>query len=69
MVCQLHISIGALLVEGGWYCPKMPERLIDATLELRKGKVGHGLYEKHIAARGAYALKRKQSPDQDGYER
>ena len=62
-------SNGALLIEGGWYCPKMSEPLIDATLELRKGKVGRDLYEERIAARGAYALRRKQGPDQDGYER
>lgn len=62
-------SAGALLIEGGWYCPKMPEPLIDATLELRNGKVGRDLYEKRIAARGMYTLRRKQGPDKDGYER
>ncbi len=62
-------SGGALLVEGGWYCPKIPEPLIDATLELRNGKIDRDGYEKHIAAREKYALRRKQGPDRDGYER
>lgn len=62
-------SGGALLVEGGWYCPKMPEPLIDATVELRNGKIDRNGYQEHIAAREKYALRRKQGPDQDGYER
>lgn len=62
-------SGGALLVEGNWYCPKMPEPLIDATIELRNGKIDRDGYQQHIAARQRYGLRRKQGPDQDGYER
>ena len=62
-------SGGALLVEGGWYCPKMPESLIDATIELRNRKIDRNAYEELIAAREKYVLRRKQGPDQDGYER
>ncbi len=62
-------SGGALLVEGNWYCPNIPEPLIDATLEFRMGKIKGDIYEKHIDAREKYLLRRKQGPDQDGYER
>lgn len=62
-------SGGALLIEGSWYCPNIPEPLIDATLEFRMGKIEDDIYEKHIAAREKYLLRRKQGPDQDGYER
>ena len=62
-------SSGALLVEGGWYCPEMPCLLIDATIDWRMGKIDQATYDMRILARKAYSLRRKQGPDQDGYER
>ncbi len=60
---------GAILVEGTWYCPALPEPLITATTGLRDHLITHELYDQQIAARAYYQLKRKDGPDADGYER
>ena len=62
-------SGGALLVEGTWYCPALPEPLITATARLRDHATGRELYDQQIAARAPYQLKRKDGPDADGYQR
>jgi hypothetical protein len=62
-------SGGALLVEGSWYCPAMPEPLITATTGLRDHAIDRELYDQQIAARAPYQLKRKDGPDTDGYQR
>jgi len=62
-------SQGALLVEGSWYCPALPEPLIAATAVLRDHATGRPAYDTQITARAAYRLKRKDGPDADGYER
>ena len=60
---------GALLAEGTWYCPALPEPLITATTDLRSHAIGPDLYQARIAARAPYQLKHKDRPDADGYER
>ena len=60
---------GALLVEGSWYCPALPEPLITATARLRDHAIDRDLYDTQIAARAPYQLKRKDGPDADGYQR
>jgi hypothetical protein len=60
---------GALLVEGTWYCPALPEPLITATTRLRDHLITRELYDQQIAARVCYQLKRKDGPDADGYQR
>jgi hypothetical protein len=60
---------GAILVEGTWYCPALPEPLITATTRLRDHHIDRQLYQQQIAARAAYQLNRKDGPDTDGYER
>jgi hypothetical protein len=60
---------GALLVEGTWYCPALPEPLITATTDLRAKTTGHDTYAGRIAARAPYELKHKDGPDADGYQR
>jgi hypothetical protein len=62
-------SQGALLVEGSWYCPALPEPLITATTGLRDHAIDRDLYHQQIAARAPYQLKRKDGPDPDGYQR
>jgi len=62
-------SGGAVLVEGSWYCPALPEPLITATTRLRDHAIDRALYDQQIAARAPYQLKRKDSPDADGYQR
>ena len=60
---------GALLVEGTWYCPSLPEPLITATARLRDHLITREHYGQQITARAAYQLKRKDGPDTDGYQR
>ena len=60
---------GALLVEGTWYCPSLPEPLITATARLRDHAITREHYDQQITARAPYQLKRKDGPDADGYER
>ncbi len=60
---------GAILTEGSWYCPAMPEPLVTATTDLRSHAIDRDLYQARIAARAPYPLKRKDGPDADGYER
>jgi len=60
---------GAILTEGSWYCPAMPEPLITATTDLRNHAIDRDFYQARIAARAPYRLKRKDGPDADGYER
>ena len=62
-------SQGALLVEGSWYCPALPEPLIAATTRLRDHAITRELYAQQIAARAPYQLKHKDGPDADGYQR
>jgi len=60
---------GAILVEGTWYCPALPEPLITATAGLRDHLTTRELYDQQITARACYQLKRKDGPDADGYQR
>lgn len=62
-------SHGAVMVEGTWYCPSMPEVFVTATLDRREGRIDVDTYRQRIAARADYALARKSGPDADGYER
>jgi hypothetical protein len=60
---------GALLADGTWYCPALPEPLITATASLRGHTINGETYTTQIAARSPCQLKRKDGPDADGYER
>ena len=60
---------GAILAEGTWYCPALPEPLITATARLRGHAITRELYDQQITARTCYQLKRKDGPDADGYQR
>ena len=60
---------GAILVEGTWYCPALPEPLITATTRLRDHAITRDLYAQQITARCPYQLKHKDGPDADGYQR
>jgi hypothetical protein len=62
-------SHGAVLVEGGWHCPALPEPLITATTALRGHAIDRETYDSRIAARAPYQLKHKEGPDADGYQR
>ena len=60
---------GAILVEGRWYCPSMPEPLINATIDLYAERIDRETWVRLIAARRGYRLMPKQNTDADGYQR
>jgi hypothetical protein len=62
-------SGGAVMVDGAFYCPGMPEDLVAASVDLRAGTIDAATHAARIAARGSWRLVRKQGPDKDGYER
>jgi hypothetical protein len=62
-------SHGAVMVEGAWCCPSMPEVLVTATIDHRAGRIDALTYAARISARADFALRRKSGPDADGYER
>ncbi len=62
-------SGGAVLVDGCFYCPAMPEPLVSATGDRRAATINEVTFTARIAARSAYRLVRKSGPDKDGYER
>ncbi len=62
-------SAGAVMVDGAFYCPAMPEALVMSSAEHRAGTTDDATYKARLAARSAWRLVRKQGPDQDGYER
>ena len=62
-------SQGAVMVDGAFYCPAMPEDLVSASADKRAGNIDEATYKARISARAQWRLVRKAGPDQDGYER
>ena len=59
---------GAIQVEGAWYCPSMPQVLIETTIDLRVEKlIDKATYARRIEQRRRYLLRPKERADQDGY--
>ncbi len=50
---------GANLVEGHWFCPSMPDGLINATKLLRAGSITDDVYAQRIAQRTQYRFRPK----------
>jgi hypothetical protein len=65
---QAH-SGGAVMVDGLFYCPAMPEPLVLASTEHRAGVIDTDTAQARLAARASWRLVRKEGPDHDGYER
>ncbi|WP_328425876.1 hypothetical protein [Streptomyces sp. NBC_00443] len=59
----------AILVEGRWYCPSMPEPLIKATIDPHADRIDRETWIKLIAARRGYRIMPKENADADGYQR
>lgn len=60
---------GGIQVEGAWYCPSMPQPLIDATIDHRVNKtIDDDEYRARIAQRSRYLLRPKERADSDGYQ-
>jgi hypothetical protein len=62
-------SQGAVMVDGVFYCPAMPEVLVTASADKRAGRVDEKTSSERISARSPWRLVRKSGPDADGYER
>jgi hypothetical protein len=62
-------SQGAVLVEGTFYCPAMPQALVSASADARNGVIDEQTHKARISSRVPWQLVRKQGPDKDGYER
>src|SRR5579875_3638055 len=60
---------GAVMVEGAFYCPAMPEDLVSASADRRAGRTDEVTFRSRIEAREKWRLVRKEGPDKDGYER
>jgi transcriptional regulator with XRE-family HTH domain len=59
---------GSIEVEGAYYCPSMPQRLIDATKDFRNGTIDFDEWQRLIEERRVYAIRRKQDVG-DGHVR
>ena len=62
-------SQGALMVDGSFYCPAVPDDLITASADKRAGIIDGAMYKARISARASWRLVHKEGADQDGYER
>jgi hypothetical protein len=62
-------SQGAVMVDGVFYCPAMPEALVTASSDKRAGTTDEATYKARVFARQQWRLVRKDGPDADGYER
>lgn len=59
---------GGIQVEGAWYCPSMPQYLIDATIDYRAHRIDEPTWQQRITDRARYTLKAKEAPDSDGHQ-
>jgi hypothetical protein len=62
-------SQGAVMVEGAFCCPAMPESFVRASADHRAGLIDEATRAARIEARAPWRLVRKEGPDRDGYER
>lgn len=60
---------GAQLVEGNWYCPSMPEPLVEATADLIAKRIDKETWIARIRARTPYLLMPKENTDAEGHRR
>jgi len=57
---------GAIMVEGAFYCPNMPEDLIEATARYRRHEITGSEYRDLIRRRLLYKMRAKEKPDAKG---
>ena len=51
------------LVEGTWYCPAMPQDLVDITTQFRQGLIDEDTYRDKLGARHRFAMRRQGADD------
>jgi hypothetical protein len=59
---------GGILVEGTWYCPSMPQPLIDACIDYNAELIDLDTRSQRIEQRRRYALGRKERADHNGHQ-
>jgi hypothetical protein len=57
---------GAILVEGRFYCPSMPQPLINASIDYRADRITDTVYQARIDQRARFAFRPKQAPNAQG---
>ena len=62
-------SQGFLQIEGEWYCPSIPQTLIDATADFRQGRIDEATYQLRLKERWGYRARPKGRPDPEGHVR
>ncbi|MFE7368464.1 hypothetical protein [Streptomyces anulatus] len=60
---------GALLIDGTWYCPNIPQPLTTATADLLAKKIDKHTWRARVDARASYRLRPKAAPDHRGARR
>lgn len=60
---------GMIQVGGAYYCPAMPEPLINATKDFREGKIDEDKHRARIEERRHFAIRVKGQPDADVHVR
>jgi len=60
---------GMIQVDGGWYCPAMPEPLINATKDLRNKEIDEDIHRARIEERRNYEMRPRGRPDAEGHIR
>ena len=58
-----------LQIEGAWYCPSIPQELIDATIDFRADRIDESTYRARLAERWNYRILTKVRPDHEGHPR
>jgi len=53
---------GMILVDWWFYCPAMPETLINATKDFREGKIDKATHRARIAERECLAIRTRANP-------
>ena len=60
---------GFVQIEGEWYCPSIPDALITATSDHRRGLIDEALYQQRLEERWRYRARAKAKPDAEGHVR
>jgi hypothetical protein len=71
---QDHLGIqgteqGFAFIEGAWFCPALPEGLINATIDFNNNIIDDATYRSRLAERARYAALAKARPDGEGFQR
>jgi hypothetical protein len=60
---------GFLQIEGAWYCPAIPQTLIDATIDFREHRIDEATYQARLQERWKHRARPKSKPDVEGHIR